>query len=136
MPSISYCSYNIDHLRIEYGVPVLRFDMETRGILDLRKTGAYKYAQHSDTEIMCMAWAIDDGPVDLWWWDTPFPKKMHDHIVSGGLVEAHNAFFERCLYDEMRRRTLGTKSEWPKIRDEQWRCSASVAAYYSLPRSH
>ncbi len=41
-------------------------DFETRSECDLVRHGAYTYAQHPSTQVLCMAWAIDDGEVELW----------------------------------------------------------------------
>ena len=41
-------------------------DFETRSKADITRTGAYRYAQDPTTDILCMAYAIDDGPVQLW----------------------------------------------------------------------
>ena len=43
----------------------LHIDFETRSELDIKKVGAYKYAKHPSTEILCMAYAIDDEPVQI-----------------------------------------------------------------------
>lgn len=46
--------------------PVLHLDFESYSEADLIASGAYVYAAHPSTDILCMAWAIDDGPVNLW----------------------------------------------------------------------
>ena len=55
----------------------LYIDLETRSRLSLPKVGAYRYAEHHSTEVHCLAWALDDGPVVLW--------KRSDDLVE----EAH-----------------------------------------------
>ena len=40
--------------------------IETRSRVDLRKVGAHRYAADPSTEVLCMAYAVDDGPVQLW----------------------------------------------------------------------
>jgi hypothetical protein len=42
---------------------VLHRDYETRGVIDLARSGARKYAADRGTEIMCAAFAVDSGPV-------------------------------------------------------------------------
>jgi hypothetical protein len=44
---------------------VLHRDFETRSRVDLRKVGAHRYAADPSTEILCAAYAVDAGPVDL-----------------------------------------------------------------------
>lgn len=44
----------------------LSIDIETYSEVDLRKVGTHVYAAHPSTEIMCLAYAIDDDPVQIW----------------------------------------------------------------------
>jgi DNA polymerase len=72
----------------------LYLDLETRSPLDLRKVGAYVYAAHPGTEILCVGWAVDDGPVQV---HVP-PARPPAPLLSAlqkGIVVAHNAEFER-----------------------------------------
>jgi DNA polymerase len=58
-------------------------------------------------------------------------QELHSHIRAGGLVEAHNVWFEFCIW----RNTLLPRQEgWPDIPLDQWRCSAAKAATHALPR--
>src|ERR1700730_11041999 len=41
-------------------------DYESRGILNLKNVGAWRYATHPSTDVLCCAYAVDDGPVQLW----------------------------------------------------------------------
>ena len=44
---------------------ILHRDYETRSQVDLKKVGAHRYAADPSTEVLCMAFAVDDGPVQL-----------------------------------------------------------------------
>jgi DNA polymerase len=46
-------------------MPVLFRDIETRSTLDLKVVGAWRYAAEPTTGVWCMAYAIDDGPVEF-----------------------------------------------------------------------
>ena len=114
---------------------MIYIDFETRSEVDIKKSGAWVYSLHPSTEILCMAVKIDEAPVylitkdDL---DNYFGlSKLRVLIHNGCLVEAHNAFFEKCIWKNIMVAQYG----WPEIKPEQWRCSASVAAYHALPRS-
>jgi DNA polymerase len=52
-------------------------------------------------------------------------------IEEGGLVEAHNVWFEFCIW----RHILAPKHGFPAIPDHLWRCSAAKASSHALPRS-
>src|SRR6516165_9708529 len=45
---------------------VLHRDYETRSRLFLKVVGAHRYAADGGTEVQCCAYAVDDGPVQLW----------------------------------------------------------------------
>ena len=45
---------------------LLYLDTETYSEVDLKKTGAYRYAEDPSTEIIICTYAIDDGPVEVW----------------------------------------------------------------------
>lgn len=105
-------------------------DFETRSEVDIKACGAWVYAEHPSTDVLCMAYAIDDSPVNLWTPGHPIPYivqlSLKDHHV-----EAHNAFFERAIWHNVMVKKYG----WPAIRHDQWRCSAAKAAARALPRS-
>jgi DNA polymerase len=66
-------------------------DFESRSACDLKTAGVYNYAQHGTTEVLCMAYAIDDGEVQLWT-DGLLPD------FAGHQIRAHNAAFERLIF--------------------------------------
>lgn len=51
-------------------------------------------------------------------------------VMNKGLVEAHNAFFERGIWTNICQPSYG----WPAIDPMTWRCSAAKAAAHALPR--
>lgn len=105
-------------------------DFETRSKADLRKTGAYKYAEHKSTEPLCLAYGNSSSDVRLWTiFDKEPPKALFEHIEKGGLVLAHNVFFDRCIWDLVCVPRMG----WPQISPKQWRCSMATAKTKALP---
>ena len=57
-------------------VHVLHRDYETRSRCDLKRSGAFKYAADPSTEVLCCAFAVDDGPVQLWTRGDPVPPEI------------------------------------------------------------
>lgn len=108
---------------------MLYIDFETRSFCDITQSGAWAYAQHPTTEVLCMAWAIDDGPVYLVK-NNILPLQVTNYLESGGLVEAHNAMFERAIWESV----CVKRYKWPEIAPQQWRCSAALCARWGLPR--
>lgn len=100
-------------------------DFETRSAINVKDTGPDRYAEHWSTVVLCMAWAIDDGPVEIW---TP-ADDLPSFVVcpEGVAIHAHNAAFERAIWT----RCLG----WPDVPLERWYCTAARCAALSLPRS-
>jgi DNA polymerase len=114
------------------GVPTLYIDYETRSRCDLRKHGAWNYSLDPSTQVLCMAHKIGAKPIGLWQpflGDNPYmmPAEVFHHVCNGGLIEAHNAFFEYVIWHHV--------LNWPAVPIEQWRCSAALAASQGLPRS-
>lgn len=112
-------------------------DFETRSELDVTEVGAYKYSRHPSTEVLCMAYKIDDKPVDLWIpgfsrSENQLPFAIQAHLAPGmkGKLEAHNANFEINIWNHVCVPDFG----WPSYDVARWRCSAVKAAMYSLPR--
>ncbi len=108
----------------------LSIDIETYSSVDLKKCGAYKYAEAPDFEILLFAYSIDGGDVHVV--DVVCGEKLPSDIIAALTDDtvqkwAYNAAFERiCLS-----RYLNVKYLDP----EPWRCSMVWAAVMSLPLS-
>lgn len=85
---------------------ILSLDLETASALDLKKSGASRYARHVSTKVTVVAWAFDDGPVQSVTASTPdlalgrLPEEIVEHIKAGGTIRAWNAFFEYMFLRE------------------------------------
>lgn len=109
---------------------MLYLDLETRSDVDLIFHGLRRYAEDPSTEVICMAWAFDDEPVDFWWGDGAhdFPYAVVEHVGAGNLITAHNAEFERHLFEFV----VNNDYDLPRVRFvaarlDQWRCSMAQA---------
>lgn len=118
--------------------PKITIDFETRSACPIDR-GAWLYSLHPTTEPMVLSYKIGDGPTRRWHpgyahlgiEESPYPQDLMDAIEDGWLVEAHNRFFEFCIWSNIMVPLYG----WVEIRREQWRCSAAKASYYGLPRA-
>ncbi len=124
--------------------PTATIDLETRSVCSLKHCGAYKYAQDPTTEVLCMAFRLPywtEGHTSLW--HPAFPKlgipesdndseilELIEWVTEGGLVEAHNAQFERALWGAV----MVPRYGWMPISPNSIRCSAAKAAAHALPR--
>jgi len=107
--------------------PVAIIDFETRSRCDLKKCGAWVYSRDPSTEVLCMAYKIEDEPTKIWTMGERFPVDLRNWIAWGGLIEAHNVEFEEFIW-------ANCKPDWPKVSWWQWRCTAARAARFGLPR--
>lgn len=106
-------------------------DFETRSTADLRKVGVYTYADDLTTEVILVAWAMDDMPVSWAMIDAPETEELKALLADPGVrIVAHNAGFERLMLE----RVLARRG-WPTPGVERFDCTAARAARLALPRS-
>jgi DNA polymerase len=109
-------------------------DFESRSQCDIWTAGAYRYAEHPTTEILCLAWAVDGGPVRGAIHGSELRqsiKELNALVQEGAEFHAHNAFFERCMW----KHKLTPKYGALPIPIRQWRCTAAKVAAHALPRA-
>lgn len=106
----------------------LFIDIETYSSVDIKESGAYKYIESPDFEILIIGYALDDGPVkivDLAQGEE-MPEEFEEALLDPDCVKvAHNAVFER----------LSFKRIGYNVPAEQWYCTSVKAAYCGLPLS-
>lgn len=105
----------------------LWLDYETWGERDLKKIGAYRYAETA--EILLAAYAIGDKPPRIW---DRTAEEMHDelwHALDDADFEvwAHNAAFDKAITDGP------NQGYMPEVALERWRCSSAMALSHALP---
>lgn len=69
---------------------VKHIDIETRSQIDLKTNGLARYARDPSTQVTCVASAMDDEPVQVWFANEgePFPPEIIEYIDSGGILLA------------------------------------------------
>ena len=104
----------------------LHIDVETYSSVDIRKSGAYKYCDSLDFEILMVAYCFGSGPikmVDIASGET-LPSEFLDALQDPNTEKhAHNANFERLCF-----RAIGYD-----IPIKEWYCSAVKAGFCGLP---
>lgn len=108
----------------------LILDWETYSRCDLKKCGMYRYAKDASTEVLCLAYAVDDSPVSLWKPGEPTPPVIIQAVREKWRLRAYNAAFERLIWQYV----AGPKYGWPVPVSTQWECCAAKSAYVNLPR--
>lgn len=128
-------------------IHTLSIDLETFSGVDLKKCGAYKYAESPDFEILLFGVSVNGGEVtvyDLASGDT-VPEGIIRALADDSVIKwAYNASFERvCLSVWLRRNYPQHFSSYSIEEDtvrnyldpSSWRCSLVWGAYMGLPLS-
>ena len=101
-------------------------DFETFSDVDIKKAGLYKYVQSPAFEILLIAWAVDDAPVqiiDLTSGEDPEPF-LKEVYADNTILRSYNAAFEHATLNTwLRRRKL------PTIPIGDWRCTMAHGLY-------
>ncbi|MEM8801092.1 MAG: DNA polymerase [Pseudomonadota bacterium] len=109
----------------------ISLDFETCSAADLKKTGAWRYAEDPNTQILCAAYAVDDGPIHNWLPGQPAPE-CFDLLVSGKAVLcAWNAEFEVAIW----RRIASPQHGWPPLNPQCVRDTMAQSAFAGFPLS-
>jgi DNA polymerase len=107
----------------------LYLDTEGRCVLDIRRVGAAKWLLLA--QALCVAFALDDGPVRIWLPRTPLPADLLDALKDPEcLIFAHNAGFDRRFVEH-----LLVPQGWPQIALARWRDTAAMLKRLALPAS-
>lgn len=125
-------------------------DVETFSRVDLKRAGSYRYAEDESTDLLCVCWAVNDGPVSAWipsadeafcrelqdidgerFWGPQVPQRLRDDMTRVDSTHSWKADFERCILNG----PAGQRYGFPKIKIEQQRCSMARARYNSMPGS-
>lgn len=104
----------------------LNIDIETRSSVNISKSGAYKYAQSEDFEILLFSYKLNDDPTKIV--DLKQGEKIPDNILEllnnqNCIKHAYNAAFEWYCLNQAGYETSIT----------QWRCTMFHATYLGLP---
>lgn len=109
----------------------ISIDFETYSECDIKTAGGYNYAAHPSTEVLCMAWAIDDEDPQLWRPGDPIPQRLWDELDGAGQIWAWNAAFERAVWHHQ----MHKHGWYCEIDPAQWNDTAALAATLALPRA-
>lgn len=103
-----------------------------QGKKGLQIVGAAVYTEHPTAEILCLRYDIHgSGEPTLWFPGMPPPADLFDYLARGGIIEAHNAMFERLTWENI----AVPKYGWPPLNPYQLRCSMATARVNNLPGS-
>ena len=96
----------------------------------LQIVGAAAYAEHPSTDILTLSYKL---PVfnrpKRWRPGQPLPLDLFEYLAAGGIVESHNAMFERLIWENVAVRKYG----FPRLDPRLQSCSMATARVRSYP---
>ncbi len=110
----------------------LWIDFETYSRVDIKKQGGKQYCTSDTTQVICLGYAFNDEPVELWTPAQMFPQRVAKHVEGGGKVYAHNILFDRRIWNNVLCRDFDNTVKLPL-----GQCVDTVALCqtYTLPAS-
>jgi DNA polymerase len=108
---------------------VLHRDYETRSKAVLKVVGPHRYAADPSTEVVWVAFAVGDQPVQLVRPGDGVPPEYLAAAQEDWDAAAHNDSFETAV----ERHILKPRFDWPLIPIERHRCTLAMALALGLP---
>ncbi len=109
-------------------------DFETASLCDLKKSGAWRYAEDPTTEVLWLSWKPRGLKEAVFNWHPTLAPEMEFHLRT--MVEspdvlfiAHNCAFEKAMW----RCHMMPVYDWPDIPDERWHDTMAVCAMKVIP---
>jgi DNA polymerase len=113
-------------------MPVLIRDYETRSTVSLKACGAWIYARHPTTQVLCCAYVVDDSEIGLWRPGDSIPEAFLEAARNPEwLIAAFNDQFERWIEQHI----MGPRYGWPLVPIERHRCLQAAGLAMALPAS-
>ena len=93
-------------------------DIETYSEVPLKKSNVYRYAEDPTFEILMLAYAVDDSPVEVVEGHEACVAKFRELRAEADVLVAHNAQFERVCFSYACRDLFLPPAEWddPMVR--------------------
>jgi DNA polymerase len=108
----------------------LHHDLETRSAANLKAVGVHRYAADPTTDVLCLCYAVDDEPVQLWTPGDPVPPEFLEAASNPNwILVAHNDQFERLITQHI----LVPRYGFPMVPIDRRRCSMAAALAQALP---
>lgn len=106
-------------------------DFETTSAADLKKVGAWRYAQDITTEVGVLRWSYSENDdVGIWFPGDPIPPEILKAIAEGRLFIAHNTGFEKAIW----RFIMVPYYGWPNVPNSQWDDTLARCANLCIPQ--
>lgn len=112
------------------GLPFVVIDFETASKADLKKVGAWRYAEDPSTRILCLAAMEENGEPWDWLISGLNAKRLADLVADVRVMFiAHNVAFEKAIW----RHIMVPKYGFQDIVNQRWHDTMAVCAMRRLP---
>jgi len=109
-------------------------DFETASACDLKRVGAWRYAEDPTTEILCFAFTAQYGGRKEYLWHPSMKTEnstlMQFALDPNAIFVAHNVSFEKTIW----RTIMVPEFGFPDIPDRRWHDTMASCAMLSLPQ--
>jgi DNA polymerase bacteriophage-type len=109
----------------------ISIDFETKSRVDLPTEGLDNYVSDPSTDLLCMAYSVDDKLVSVWKPGQPFPSRLREAIDSGEDIYAWNAGFESAVWNKI----AAERYDFPYLPIERFHCTMAMALTQGYPGS-
>lgn len=107
-------------------------DFESKSRCDLKKAGAWRYAEHPTTEVLCLSYGpVNSEALYTWFPGQSQPLSLLEAIEAGEIFIAHNAGFEQAMWA----RHMVDRYNWPAIPVRQWHDTQARCASIAIPQA-
>ena len=98
----------------------VNLDIESKSELDLPTVGLDRYVNHESSEIIMVAWQVNDGPLEQWdLSEGAPPARLIELLKDPKVIKwAFNAQFERVMLEKL----WGIPKQY-----RSWRCTQALA---------
>jgi DNA polymerase len=105
-------------------------DFETESALDIKKVGAWRYAEDPTTRILCMCYSFMGEPWKPW-----TPAGPHDDLLelvnNDAVTFISFGDFERAIW----RKIMHEDLDFPDLKNDRWHDIQAVAAMKQMPKN-
>lgn len=113
----------------------LSIDIETYSSVDLQKCGVYKYVGADDFQVLMIAYALNDGPIQI----IDLTSTHAESIRAGLMYDFYKYYFddsiEKWAHNAAFERTCLNKFLTQEVPIEQWNCTMAKVSMLGLPLS-
>src|SRR5579859_6822321 len=104
-------------------------DFETASGCNLKEAGAWRYAEHPTTEVLCLCFKSAGGNYRAHWRPGMPLDELLELVNDPDVIFVEHASFEQAIWQ----RIMVEQAGLPELPPERWEDTQAVCAYKALP---